>query len=524
MRTEVGNLLARTIRAAQWADAHGAPSDEAVAGFEMSRRRFLGAMAATATVATVGRTNRASASRPRRDATVAIVGAGLGGLACAEALQRLGVQAYLCDANDRVGGRCYSRRGLFPGQVAEFGGEFLDNQHKIMLGYVNRLGLTREDRARQTGEVFYRVNGVSYPEAEVVDQFRAFVPAMHVDLQRLSNAPTPERFTEHDAVLDHTSLADYLLSRGAGPVVGPIIEAAYIGEYGREIDEQSALNFLLFMHADRRVKFTPFGFSDERFHVVEGNDAIPTGIHDGLSRDADLGVELLAARRGAGDQVTLTLARGATVFERSFDAVVLAIPFTTLRQVDLGGLDLPDWKTSAIADLRYGTNAKLLVGFDRPFWHDLGGTGDCFVSGAENLQNTWETNWTRASEFGAILSDFTGGRLGEGLGEDTLDAQVARFLADLEPTFPGALATATKVGGGSYRADRFHWPSQPLWQGSYTCNHPGYFTTMAGHEGTPVGNVFFAGEHADSFYSFQGFMEGAATSGRAAAAAVAALV
>jgi len=32
-----------------------------------------------------------------------------------------------------------------------------------------------------------------------------------------------------------------------------------------------------------------------------------------------------------------------------------------------------------------------------------------------------------------------------------------------------------------------------------------------------VGNLFFAGEHTDSFYSWQGFMEGACLSGLRAA-------
>jgi monoamine oxidase len=194
-----------------------------------------------------------------------------------------------------------------------------------------------------------------------------------------------------------------------------------------------------------------------------------------------------------------------------------------LRKVDLGGLDLPDWKTFAIANLQYGTNAKLLVGFERPFWRALGGNGDCYVSGAPNRQNTWETNWSQAGDSGAILTDYTGGRLGERLGAGTVDTQTAKFLADLEPVFPGTFANATKVDD-AYRADLFHWPSQPLWEGSYTCNQPGYFTTIAGNEGKPVGNVFFAGEHADSFYSWQGFMEGAAVSGLTAAAAVASVV
>jgi monoamine oxidase len=43
---------------------------------------------------------------------------------------------------------------------------------------------------------------------------------------------------------------------------------------------------------------------------------------------------------------------------------------------------------------------------------------------------------------------------------------------------------------------------------------------MAGLERIPAGNLFFAGEHANSFYEWQGFMEGAALSGVAAAQSI----
>ncbi len=62
-----------------------------------------------------------------------------------------------------------------------------------------------------------------------------------------------------------------------------------------------------------------------------------------------------------------------------------------------------------------------------------------------------------------------------------------------------------------------HWPSNPLSKGSYTCNHPGYFTTICDNEMKPVQNLHFAGEHTSSFYEWQGFMEGAALSGIRAA-------
>jgi monoamine oxidase len=93
------------------------------------------------------------------------------------------------------------------------------------------------------------------------------------------------------------------------------------------------------------------------------------------------------------------------------------------------------------------------------------------------------------------------------------------FVTALDQVFPGALANATRVSG-NYLAHIDHWLSNPLALGSYTCYLPGQFTTIAGNEGKPVGNLFFAGEHANSFYVWQGFMEGAALSGIDAANAL----
>ncbi|MBM4386424.1 MAG: FAD-dependent oxidoreductase, partial [Deltaproteobacteria bacterium] len=70
---------------------------------------------------------------------------------------------------------------------------------------------------------------------------------------------------------------------------------------------------------------------------------------------------------------------------------------------------------------------------------------------------------------------------------------------------------------GKYMVERMHWLPQSYSRGSYTCYQPGQFTSIAGLEGEHAGLLKFAGEHADSFYEWQGFMEGAALSGVAAA-------
>jgi monoamine oxidase len=94
---------------------------------------------------------------------------------------------------------------------------------------------------------------------------------------------------------------------------------------------------------------------------------------------------------------------------------------------------------------------------------------------------------------------------------------IAGSLA-LLAVYPGASAFVPRDGqGGPLRVHLENWSLNPLFLGSYTCNQPGYFTTIAGHEAPPVGNLFFAGEHTSSFYEQQGFMEGAALSGQRAA-------
>jgi monoamine oxidase len=404
--------------------------------------------------------------------------------------------------------------------VAERGGEFIDNGHKTMIGYAQRFDLALEDVNKGPGDAFCYFFGQHHSESEVVDEFRELVDAMRDDLRTVGN-PTADSFTQADTVLDRTSLGEYLETRGAGDLIKAVIDVAYTIEYGLEVDRQSCLNFLLFIHADRRSKFTPFGvFSDERYHVIGGNQLIPAALAAGLGGQIRYGMKLQRARKTPAGQVELTIRSGSSTVRATHDAVVFAIPFSVLRDVELdASLDLPAWKLLAIHDLQYGTNAKMMLGFDGPTWLDLGSNGQSF-SDLPNHQNTWETNPTRATSAHAVLTDYSGGERGARLDPKRVQREAGRFLGDLDKVYPGALGAATRDARGDLRAHLEHWPSNPLTKGAYTCNQPGYFTTIADNEAKPVGNLFFAGEHTSSFYEWQGFMEGGAVSGLRAAAEV----
>lgn len=542
----------RLMRIARFCDEHKLSTDKGLERIAeiacsqkrkgLNRREFINGLASAAALAAMGSipfSSKASAGT-RTNARIAIIGGGLAGLVCADWLQGHGVQATIYEANPRrLGGRCYSNR-MFPGQVAENGGELIDNPHKTILGYANKFNLLREDLGKSPGAIFYYFNGRRYSEAEVVDEYRVLVARMSPDLQSISSQPTFFDHTDADVALDNTDLAAYLDTRGAGlPLIQKLLKVAYNIEYGREPSEQSCLNLLLFIHLDRRSKFAPFGiFSDERYHLIAGNDSIVAGIGNRLEGPVELGSRLERLSKASTGEYLIKLS-GDSIPKRA-DAVVLTVPFSVLRGITLdSSLGLSPDKMRAINELGYGYNAKTMIGFQgRPWWTLHGSNGTAF-SDLSNVQNTWETNYTQAGAT-SILTDYSGGDRGKDLQvvnggtpgycsschvgtvsslviDDTLiQQQVDGFLTDLDMIYPGVKSAATRIDG-KYFVHRAHWLPQPYSKGSYTCYLPGQFTSIAGLEGQSAGLLKFAGEHANSFYEWQGYMEGAALSGIAAA-------
>jgi monoamine oxidase len=318
-----------------------------------------------------------------------------------------------------------------------------------------------------------------------------------------------------DELFDHTDLATYFASRTTGhPLVEAVLNEAYLAEFGLETSQQSALNFLSFMRLNKQSKFEPFGVSDERFHLVDGNDGIVRGLEQKLRGPIVKGARLTRLARAASGPYQLFF--NDSLQAETADAVVLALPFSVLRGVELDvSLALSSDKRHAIDTLGYGTNAKTMVVFNGRPWEELHGAGGGVYADLPGMQATWESNRGRAVQFG-IVTDYASGARGASLEQAQLQAQVEMFLDGFELVLPGTKARAATSGNG-YVAHLEHWPSNPLSLGSYTCYTPGQFTGVAGLEGDPVGLLKFAGEHADSFYDYQGFMEGACLSGIRAA-------
>lgn len=476
---------------------------------DVRRRRLL--QGAGAGLLLAGCQSVPAPMRARGGDEVAIVGAGIGGLTAAWRLRQQGVRVRVYEAQQRVGGRMFSLRNHFAdGQVVELGGELIDTGHTHIRTLAGELGLALDDLLDgDTGHDCWYFDGRQAGEDEIVQAFVPVAAAIERDLAAAGDGSYDYR-DENPAfrALDAQSIAQWFDANGVSGWLRKLLDVAYTTEMGLEIGEQSALNFLTFIGTDDKDAFRVFGGSDERFHVRGGNDLIPTTLAAKLSDAIEPG-HVLEAVRGDASGYVLSFRNGSASREVRAQQVILALPFTLLRQVRIV-VDLPARKRRAIDTLAYGSNAKLMIGFQRRPWREAGANGASMSDLA--YQTTWETSRKQAGDAG-VLTNFTGGRHGAELGQGTPKQQAEAAVAALERVFPGVAAAR-----GDAREARMHWPTNPWVRGSYACYRPGDWASILGVMGESVGGLHFAGEHCS--IEAQGFMEGGCESGDLAAQAV----
>ncbi len=475
--------------------------------------------AAVAAASASGRFARAAygAVQPK----IAVVGGGLAGLTCAYRLKQAGYSADVYEAHaTRVGGRCWTNRD-FQGQIAEHGGELIDQGHTAMRQLSQELGFNLDNllAAQPKGtEDFFYVNGAKYPYSQLVVDLNGIYQKLHKDVSAASYPTLWNLYTPRGYELDHMSIiqwldetipADSAGRKGAASNLGRVLDIAYNIEYGAECSVQSALNLLYLLGYSGQGQFRVFGPSNEKYHVRGGNDQVSTELGNRLSGQINPGHELVAIKQNSGGSFTLTFRAGASTVTTTVDHVVLAIPFSMLRSVSYTKAGFEPLKVTAIKELPMGTNSKLHVQFNDRFWYGAKNNGNTYAD--TGYQNTWEVTRAQSGTKG-ILVDYTGGTVGASFGTGTPQERALQFFGQLAPQFPG-VRIADHWDGRSASVD--YWAGNPWAKGSYAYWKVGQYTRFSGMEGVRQGNCHFAGEHTST--DFQGYLNGAVETGERAA-------
>ncbi len=179
--TPLAKLLRHAASTAAQSDRHDAPTDN----FATSRREFIRTIS-TATAGLALSPSLFGATRVANSARVVVVGAGLAGLTCAYRLKRSGIIATVYEANTRMGGRCWTRRSDFAqGQIAEHGGELIDQGHTTIRHLAQELGLPLDNllATEPNGStICLYFDGVAYSYRDAVRDLKQIWQPLHRDL------------------------------------------------------------------------------------------------------------------------------------------------------------------------------------------------------------------------------------------------------------------------------------------------------------------------------------------------------
>lgn len=510
--------LQRVYRIARSSIKTGIPADE-LGDFwhrKTSRRRILyGGLGLASAIATAtwhgGRDDLAFAAIPK----VLVVGAGIAGLTAAYRLRQANVPVDVIEARNRVGGRVRTIRNASGTSIpVDLGGEFIDSGHTSLLNLAKELGLQIADlQAADQGllrETYY-FQGRKVSESEMIQYFIPLAQKIEADVAALGDEEVNFRSQSQTVInLDKTSISQYLDQAQINPILKDLLEVAYTIEYGREAEEQSCFN-LLFLLGTGTDKLELFGESDERFQIVGGNDQVPRRLAQQLANSIETGTVLEAITTQPDGRYRVNLRSGSGTIERTYERILLTLPFSTLRSVTLN-VKLPKVKQKAIAELEYGTNSKLVTAYQQKIWRtQYGSTAEVFTD--LGFQNSWESTRylhnTKGTFTQGIFTNFTGGQKGLSIGNGSPESQAQILLPQVEQVFPGI--SSLRQGN----AIRAYWSGEQFSRGSYSCYLVGQWTKIAGAERITVGNLFFAGEHCS--LEFQGYMEGGCGTGEAAA-------
>jgi len=503
----------------------------------------MGAGAAATAIALPGVVAGPVTASPRRrkrgTGSVVIVGAGIAGLGCAYRLWiRHGIRADLYEYDIVPGGRIRTLRGYFgDGQLVEQHAEFINPEHTATLELARSFGLTLDNADKYPPgthplQETMRFGGHSWPQASLDQDWHDWGWQLFHDAA-FTKAPWPTLYnasTEWGRRFDQMSVVEWLdgyVPGGINSDFASVCVAAVLDEFGGPADEQSALNLVYLLGQDdtRSNSVQPhaqpqLAGANEKWHIHEGNDQLISGLVERLPEDAvHLDQRLVAVRSEGSGGFTCTFQNGASTQDIAADHVVLAMPFTTLKSVDLDGVSISELHRRAVQEEPLGTNSKLFLQFDTRVWNAEHRSGNVFCDGV--VQGGWDPTIYQAGPSG-ILAALPGGRDGQRWGTryeltsyvgPAPDVMVQEYLDGWDRLFPGVKQ--------AYNGQSFYvWsPGDPHILGAYSYLKVGQYTGFNGIQGQREGNLHFAGEQTS--VDFQGYIEGGLRSGYRCATEVA---
>jgi monoamine oxidase len=412
---------------------------------------------------------------------VAIIGAGVAGLAAAHRLAAAGLSTVVLEARDRIGGRIHTIRDERTPVPIELGAEFVHGSASEVVEIAKQSKLVVCDIH---GERWSGIGGKLKPLDD--DDFWS-------ELERVMRRLDPERTPDR-------SFQEFLDTKPGGRTLAR--------------QRMLASEFVQGFHAADLTCISERSLADggmpddeaekRQARVLDGYDRVPAALALGLA-DVRLShvVREIAWEPGAVEiRVALPGDGSAVVSAR---AAIITVPLGVLQRTSGPAAitftpEIDDTRRAA-SQLAMGTIARIVLLFREPFWEaramqrKTGGrslAGLSFVHSSDDDVPTW---WTASPVRAATLVGWAGGPKALRLISRGRDEVEARAVAAITRVFGIRRQRAESLIEQCWYHD---WHSDPYTMGAYSYALVGG-STAAKRLARPVADtLFFAGEAADT--------------------------
>jgi len=429
---------------------------------------------------------------------VVVVGGGFSGLAAAYELSKAGYDVTVVEARNRVGGRVISFSDLVAGKNVEGGGELIGSNHPAWVGYAKQFGLKFLDVSEEDLEAPIVLGGkrLTSDESEALwEEMEKAFNTIVTDAAKV-DADEPWKATNAEA-LDKRTLASWIDGLSASPLCKTGLHAMMMSDNGMVTQWQSYLGNLAMVKGGGLEKYWT---ESEVYRCQGGNQQLARKLVDAIGAARVLTRTIVRAISVGPNTVRVTLANGKVL---EGDHVVLTAPPPVWNRIAID----PALPAGLVPQM--GSNVKFLMALNAPFWRKAELGPEILTDGA--ISQTWHATDGQKGPGEAMVA-FSGGTAADTCREWAPAQRTENYLLELQKVYKG-------IRPSFVRARFMDWPSDPWVKASYSFPAPGQVTTQGPTFRQGLGRLHFAGEYCS--YAFMGYMEGALSSGAAAARRIA---
>lgn len=477
---------------------------------------------------------------------IAIIGAGVAGLTAAFELRRFGYDATIFEATKRIGGRVYTHyfdkdKTLY----GELGAMRFPITHKCTMHYINTFNLEIEEFPESSEETFIYVKGVRvrndkegrnvseyiYPLfcmreweretkwSDLIDYVGEYPICSMPESSRKEIVQIKEKYSPYMNYWDCVS------TKKAMKVLGLSFGA---------MDMLSSINPTVFpfwydSHYEVLNEYYTRAFKDLS-RIKGGFSRLPNAFYKSLTNDRpteygkvdyrNLGrVDFKFERPIRGiyyDGRKITLESSDAEFKNlrreKFDKVICAIPFSSLRNVEISPVFSPV-KHQSIREVNYTESQKTIFLCKKRWWQDQG-----IIEGGGSvtdlpIASIWYPNFGDINQPAVFLASYNLNKDARRLGTQPIEIRVEMIKRQVERVH------GLEKGFLDYMVMDYasvNWGDAPYSLGCFLYFQPQQKRLFSKAMTTPEydGNILFAGEHVSVFH---GWMNGAFETGANAA-------